>query len=143
MPWIFGLSGLLVGAILGIIIARIKTPQYKKHQQMKKELDTAKFELEQQRQELTDHFSQTAEMLDVLGKDYTKLYQHLAKTSAELLPNLPEQDRPFSKVITQQDESSEEELNLQPKDYAKGATGLLTPEKKEIIEAPDVVKTTS
>lgn len=143
MPWIFGLSGLLVGAILGIIIARIKTPQYKKHQQMKKELDTAKFELEQQRQELTDHFSQTAEMLDVLGKDYTKLYQHLAKTSSELLPNLPEQDRPFSKMITHQDEADKEELSLQPKDYAKGATGLLTPEKKEIIEAPDVVKTTS
>ncbi len=97
MPWIFGLSGLLVGAIFGIIIARIKTPQYKKHQQMKKELETAKFELEQQRQELTDHFSQTAEMLDVLGKDYTKLYQHLAKTSSELLPNLPEQISPFLK----------------------------------------------
>lgn len=140
MPWIFGLSGLLVGAILGIILARIKTPQYKKHQQMKKELDTTKFELEQQRQELTDHFSQTAEMLDVLGKDYTKLYQHLAKTSSELLPNLPEQDKPFSKIIAQQEESNPEDSNLQPKDYAKGATGLLTPEKKEIIKAPDVVK---
>ncbi|GLO61889.1 membrane protein [Vibrio sp. MACH09] len=140
MPWIFGLSGLLVGAIFGIIIARIKTPQYKKHQQMKKELETAKFELEQQRQELTDHFSQTAEMLDVLGKDYTKLYQHLAKTSSELLPNLPEQDKPFSKIVTPQEEQTED-LNLQPKDYANGATGLLTPEKKEIIKAPDVVKT--
>ncbi len=141
MPWIYGLIGLLVGAIFGIIIARIKTPQYKKHQSMKKELDTAKFELEQQRQELADHFSQTAEMLDVLGKDYTKLYQHMAKTSAELLPNLPEQDRPFAKLITQAEESTKESANLQPKDYAQGATGLLKTEEKEIIEAPDVVKT--
>ena len=43
---------------------------------MQKELEAAKFELEQQRQELVDHFAQTAEMLDTLGKDYTKLYQH-------------------------------------------------------------------
>lgn len=140
MPWIYGLLGLLVGAILGIIISRIKTPQYKKHQQMKKELASVKFELEQQRQELTDHFSQTAELLDVLGKDYTKLYQHLATASAELLPNLPEQDQPFVKKIAHTETEADENENLQPKDYANGATGLLTPEKKEIIEAPEVVK---
>ncbi|MDB1122975.1 Z-ring associated protein ZapG [Vibrio algarum] len=140
MPWIYGLVGLLVGAILGIIISRIKTPQYKKHQQMKKELATTKFELEQQRQELTDHFSQTSELLDVLGKDYTKLYQHMATTSTEMLANLPEQDQPFAKKLTQVDSDTEQEADTQPKDYAKGATGLLTPEKKEIIEAPEAVK---
>ncbi|UGA54376.1 Z-ring associated protein ZapG [Vibrio sp. VB16] len=140
MPWIYGLVGLLVGAILGIVISRIKTPQYKKHQQMKKELATTKFELEQQRQELTDHFSQTAELLDVLGKDYTKLYQHMANTSSELLANVPEQDQPFANKLTQTVSGSEQETNIQPKDYAKGATGLLTPEKKEIIEAPEAVK---
>jgi len=140
MPWIYGLIGLLVGAILGIIISRIKTPQYKKHQQMKKELDSTKFELEQQRQELTDHFSQTAELLDVLGKDYTKLYQHMANTSSELLANLPEQDQPFAKQLTQVDSESSADSGQQPKDYAQGATGLLTPKKKEIIKAQEVIK---
>ena len=55
---------------------------------MQKDLESAKFELEQQKQDLVDHFAQTAEMLDSLGKEYTKLYQHMAKTSSELLPNL-------------------------------------------------------
>jgi uncharacterized membrane-anchored protein YhcB (DUF1043 family) len=140
MPWIYGLVGLLVGAILGIVISRIKTPQYKKHQHMKKELAATKFELEQQRQELTDHFSQTAELLDVLGKDYTKLYQHMANTSSELLNNLPEQDQPFAKKLTNAEQESSSDSNSQPKDYAQGATGLLTPEKKEIIQAPEAVK---
>ncbi|WED21458.1 DUF1043 family protein [Vibrio sp. JC009] len=142
MPWIYGLIGLLVGAIIGIIIARIKTPQYKKHKQMQQELDKAKFELEQQRQELSDHFAQTAEMLDVIGKDYTKLYQHMAKTSNELLSNLPEQDNPFTKKVAHDDleEEKESEVGTQPKDYAKGATGLLKPEEKEILEAPEAVK---
>ncbi|WP_413285828.1 Z-ring associated protein ZapG [Vibrio sp. MA40-2] len=141
MPWIYAVVGLLVGAILGIIISRIKTPQYKKHQQIKTELASTKFELEQQRQELTDHFSTTAELLDVLGKDYTKLYQHIANTSSELLANLPVQDQPFDKKLTQMEENTTDTTEeSQPKDYAKGATGLLTPEKKEIIEAPEAVK---
>ncbi|MDV7104528.1 Z-ring associated protein ZapG [Vibrio sp. TH_r3] len=141
MPWIYAVVGLLVGAILGIVISRIKTPQYKKHQQIKSELASTKFELEQQRQELTDHFSTTAELLDVLGKDYTKLYQHIANTSSELLANLPVQDQPFDKKLAKVEENTTDATDeSQPKDYAKGATGLLTPEKKEIIEAPEVVK---
>lgn len=109
---------------------------------MQKELEAAKFELEQQRQELVDHFAQTAEMLDTLGKDYTKLYQHMAKTSSELLPNLPEQDNPFDKKTAMSSETIAEdqpEFNEQPKDYANGATGLLKDQEKEIINAPEAV----
>ncbi|TON09838.1 hypothetical protein CGH64_23685, partial [Vibrio parahaemolyticus] len=85
MPWIYAIVGLLVGTIVGVVISRLTTPEYKKQKSVQKELEAAKFELEQQRQELVDHFAQTAEMLDTLGKDYTKLYQHMAKTSSELL----------------------------------------------------------
>lgn len=143
MPWIYGLVGLLVGAIIGIIIARIKTPQYKKHKQMQKTLDSAKFELEQQRQELADHFAQTAELLDVLGKDYTKLYQHMAKTAEDLLPAQPEQDNPFTKLHPAEEEPHEalsRNLDVEPKDYVEGATGLLKAEERVVIEAKEAVK---
>ncbi len=144
MPWIFGLIGLLVGAILGIIISRIKTPQYKKYQLMHKELQTAKFELEQQRQEIADHFSKTSELLDTLGKDYTKLFQHMANTSSDMLANLPAQDNPFH-LHTEVKEENKKENNQeissdQPKDYAQGATGLLTPEKKAIVNTQEAFK---
>ncbi|EGR2758058.1 DUF1043 family protein [Vibrio parahaemolyticus] len=142
MPWIYAIVGLLVGTIVGVVISRLTTPEYKKQKSVQKELEAAKFELEQQRQELVDHFAQTAEMLDALGKDYTKLYQHMAKTSSELLPNLPEQDNPFDKKTAMSSEQIKEdqpEVNEQPKDYANGATGLLKDQEKEIINAPDVV----
>ncbi|MCG0013006.1 Z-ring associated protein ZapG [Vibrio parahaemolyticus] len=142
MPWIYAIVGLLVGTIVGVVISRLTTPEYKKQKSVQKELEAAKFELEQQRQELVDHFAQTAEMLDTLGKDYTKLYQHMAKTSSELLPNLPEQDNPFDKKTAMSSEQIKEdqpEVNEQPKDYANGATGLLKDQEKEIISAPDVV----
>ncbi|WP_229625358.1 Z-ring associated protein ZapG [Vibrio parahaemolyticus] len=142
MPWIYAIVSLLVGTIVGVVISRLTTPEYKKQKSVQKELEAAKFELEQQRQELVDHFAQTAEMLDTLGKDYTKLYQHMAKTSSELLPNLPEQDNPFDKKTAMSSEQIKEdqpEVNEQPKDYANGATGLLKDQEKEIINAPDVV----
>ncbi|HHC6519137.1 TPA: Z-ring associated protein ZapG [Vibrio parahaemolyticus] len=142
MPWIYAIVGLLVGTIVGVVISRLTTPEYNKQKSVQKELEAAKFELEQQRQELVDHFAQTAEMLDTLGKDYTKLYQHMAKTSSELLPNLPEQDNPFDKKTAMSSEQIKEdqpEVNEQPKDYANGATGLLKDQEKEIINAPDVV----
>ncbi len=142
MPWIYAIVGLLVGTIVGVVISRLTTPEYKKQKSVQKELEAAKFELEQQRQELVDHFAQTAEMLDTLGKDYTKLYQHMAKTSSELLPNLPEQDKPLDNKTAMSSEQIKEdqpEVNEQPKDYANGATGLLKDQEKEIINAPDVV----
>lgn len=64
----------------------------------------------------------------------------MASTSAELLPNLPEQDKPFAKKITQAEPDHQPDEEMQPKDYAKGATGLFAPEKKEIMKATDVVK---
>ncbi|MDV6252545.1 Z-ring associated protein ZapG [Vibrio sp. EA2] len=142
MPWIHAIVGLLVGTIVGVVISRLTTPEYKKQKSVQKELESAKFELEQQRQELVDHFAQTAEMLDTLGKDYTKLYQHLAKTSSELLPNLPEQDNPFDKktaMASEQIKEDQPDMSEQPKDYANGATGLLKDQEKEVINAPEAV----
>ncbi|MDK9764116.1 DUF1043 family protein [Vibrio sp. D420a] len=146
MPWMYAVGGLLIGIILGVAISRLTTPEYKKQKNVQKELDTAKFALEQQRQELADHFAKTAEMLDTLGKDYTKLYQHMEKTSTELIPNLPEQDNPFVKTAAAHSDKSSEKadskvstIDEQPKDYANGATGLFSDEKKEVIEAPEVV----
>ncbi|KHT49075.1 Z-ring associated protein ZapG [Vibrio sinaloensis] len=146
MPWIYALVGLLVGTLLGVIVSRLTTPGYKKQKSTQKELETAKFELEQQKQDLADHFAQTADMLDSLGKEYTKLYQHMTNTSSELLPNIPVQDNPFNKKVAEQskpelvvNEETDESPNEAPKDYASGATGLLKEEKKEILDSEQVV----
>ena len=146
MPWIYALVGLLVGTLLGVIVSRLTTPGYKKQKSTQKELETAKFELEQQKQDLADHFAQTADMLDSLGKEYTKLYQHMTKTSSELLPNIPVQDNPFNKKVAEQskpelvvNEETDKSPNEAPKDYASGATGLLKEEKKEILDSEQVV----
>ncbi|MBD1572824.1 DUF1043 family protein [Vibrio sp. S17_S38] len=142
MAFLYAAIGLLAGLIIGVIVARLMTPEYKKHKQLQKELEASKFELEQHRQELSDHFSNAAEMLDTLGKNYTKLYQHMAQTSSELLPNISQQDSPF---VTQSTEATPEKIteeitDVQPKDYANGATGLLKEQKKERLNSPNLEK---
>lgn len=113
---------------------------------IQKDLESAKFEIEQHKQDLADHFAQTADMLDSLGKEYTKLYQHMAKTSAELLPSLPEQDNPFSKKVADQTETSVETPSNKkaatteaPKDYVSGSTGLLKTEEKQQLSTEQAI----
>ncbi|MBF9001508.1 MULTISPECIES: Z-ring associated protein ZapG [Vibrio] len=144
MPWIYAIVGLLVGIVVGIIIARLTTPQYKSQKSLHKELQSTKFELDQLRHGLADHFVHSAEMLDTLGKEYTKLYQHMAQSSSDLLPNLPEQDNPFEKALAQHSQNKSEldgesEESLPPKDYASGATGLLRDEEKEFLDSSEVI----
>jgi uncharacterized membrane-anchored protein YhcB (DUF1043 family) len=135
MALTYGFVFLLVGVGVGFLIARFTHPQFKQQKDLQKELEKSQYELEQYRQELVDHFASSAGMLDTLSKDFAKLYQHMATTSSELMPNLPQQDNPFSEQIedmskTSSDETESTDEQNQPKDYAKGATGLLKDEIK-------------
>ncbi|KLV06198.1 membrane protein [Photobacterium aquae] len=137
MAWIYALLIFIAGAIVGAFAARLGNKGLKQQKELKKELDKSKYELEQFRQELVDHFAQSSELLDNIAKDYSKLYEHMAKTSTELMPNLPEQDNPFSRRIsTLESVKKTDEAQGQPRDYANGATGLLKGEREQVSETP-------
>lgn len=144
MDYLYAVVGLIIGIIIGIVIARLMTPEYKKHKKIQKELESTKFELEQRSQELADHFANSAQLLDTLGKDYTKLYQHMAQSSADLLSNQPNQDNPFitqqAKDASEEQPKSDEVTDIQPKDYAKGATGLLKDKPHPTTNVPPTNK---
>lgn len=127
MAWINTLVFVIIGIVIGFIIARLTMRENTQQKDLKKELEKSRYELEQYRQELVDHFAQSAELLDNISRDYSKLYQHMANTSAELMPNLPEQDNPFAKRISKLSEVTEEPEVAQnpPRDYSDGASGLL------------------
>ncbi|WEM42630.1 Z-ring associated protein ZapG [Photobacterium sp. DA100] len=140
MAWIYALLIFIAGAIVGAFATRLSNKGLKQQKELKKELDKSKYELEQFRQELVDHFAQSSELLDNIAKDYGKLYEHMAKTSTELMPNLPEQDNPFSRRISTLEAVKDVKEEEQPRDYANGATGLLKDQKPEqITEEPKPV----
>lgn len=129
----------LAGIFIGALAVRLTNKSVKQQKTLKKELDKSKYELEQFRQELVDHFARSADLLDNVAKDYSKLYEHMAKTSTELMPNLPAQDNPFAKRITsletvKDDAKEDESVEQAPRDYANGATGLFNGENTAVTE---------
>ncbi|CAM3744495.1 YhcB family protein [Avibacterium endocarditidis] len=132
--WQSALVGLVVGLILGYLLLRLTKGSVKKQLQTETELKKVKSELDQQKQNLEKHFSESAELLKTLAQDYQKLYQHLANSSAELLPQLENkilfenqlEDKKAEQDKTVAENNSEENP---PRDYSEGSSGILKAEK--------------
>ncbi|WP_127959984.1 Z-ring associated protein ZapG [Serratia microhaemolytica] len=123
MTWEYALIGLIVGIVIGAIAMRFGNSKLRQQQALQNELDKSKAELEAYRQELVGHFARSAKLLDNMARDYRQLYQHMAKTSNDLLPNLPVQDNPFRYRLT---EADNDQVPVEmPRDYSEGASGLL------------------
>ena len=101
MTWEYGLIGLVVGIIVGAVAMRFGNKKLREQRSMQYELEKSKAELADYREELTNHFAQSAELLDNMARDYRQLYQHMAKGSNDLLPNLPGQKNPFAYQLTE------------------------------------------
>ncbi|KAB7691680.1 MULTISPECIES: Z-ring associated protein ZapG [Plesiomonas] len=126
MTWMSALIFIL-GLAAGFVLARLTQTDLRKQKKMQSELEKNKYELEQYRQELTDHFAHSAELLDNMANDYRKLYQHMAKTSNQLLPEQPKQDNPFRYRLTEAD-NDQAPISM-PRDYSDEHSGLLSGKK--------------
>jgi uncharacterized membrane-anchored protein YhcB (DUF1043 family) len=104
---------------------RFGNSKLRQQQVLQNELDKSKTELEEYRQELVGHFARSAELLDNMARDYRQLYQHMAKSSNNLLPDLPMQDNPFRYRLTEAEADNDQAPVEMPRDYSEGASGLL------------------
>ena len=85
MTWEYALIGLVVGIIIGAVAMRFGNRKLRQQQALQYELEKNKAELEEYREELVSHFARSAELLDNMAHDYRQLYQHMAKSSNNLL----------------------------------------------------------
>ena len=132
MVWVYALIGLVVGLIIGALAMRYGNSTLRQQDAIKAELDTKKEELDTYRNELVSHFARSAELLDNMAKDYRQLYQHMAKSSNELMPDMPEQENPFNYRLSESEEDNyQSPLKMQPLDYSEGASGLFRPTEKK------------
>ena len=60
-----------------------------------------------------------------MARDYRQLYQHMAKSSNNLLPDLPMQENPFRYRLTEAEADNDQAPVEMPRDYSEGASGLL------------------
>lgn len=125
MTWEYGLIGLVIGIIVGAVAMRFGNKKLREQRTMQYELEKSKAELADYREELTNHFARSAELLDNMARDYRQLYQHMAKGSNDLLPNLPGEKTPFAYQLTEAEADNDQAPVQIPRDYSEGASGLL------------------
>ncbi|WP_341502899.1 DUF1043 family protein [Gallaecimonas sp. GXIMD4217] len=123
MSYLSVLIALVLGMVIGLVIARVFGGQKLGEDQLKHELEQTRLELEQYKQDVNDHFEQTAEMLKHLARDYDKLTAHLSQSATSLLSV----DADFIKLGSSNDEAEEapELLENAPRDYANERHGLI------------------
>ncbi|MDC9594534.1 Z-ring associated protein ZapG [Xenorhabdus sp. IM139775] len=128
MTWEYALIGLIIGFIVGALAVRFGSSKLRQQNALQAELEKNQAELEEYRKELVSHFARSAELLDNMARDYRQLYQHMAKSSNELMPDMPVQNNPFDYRLGESDaETNKVAANMPPRDYSEGASGLFRP----------------
>lgn len=126
--WIVTLVALGIGALIGFLLGRAGGGS-SREQELVDELDTARSELDSYKRKVSEHFEQTAELVNGLTDQYRKVHQHLASSAETLCPELPaaaalqNELRPglnadIPTVTDALDNSEQEELPQPPRDYA-------------------------
>lgn len=131
MIWVYALIGLVVGLIIGALAVRLGSSKLKEQEATQRELEQNKAELEEYRKELVSHFARSAELLDKMASDYRQLYQHMAKSSSELMPDMPVSDNPFNYRLSESEADNDQApVKMPPRDYSDGSSGLFRPTEK-------------
>lgn len=119
MTWEYGLIGFVLGVVVGALGMRFGNAKLREQKVLQTELEKNKVDLEQYRQELVDYFARSAELLDNMAQDYRKLYQHIAKNSNHLLPDLPLKNYSSPSPCTEFDPGHDKEkVKIPPRDYS-------------------------
>ncbi|MDF7679274.1 Z-ring associated protein ZapG [Enterobacteriaceae bacterium ESL0689] len=130
MTWEYALAGLVVGIIIGAVAMRFGNRKLRQQQALQCELEKNKNELEGYRKELISHFARSAELLDNMADDYRQLYQHMAKSSSNLLPETMADANPFRHHLADSEAGNDQAPVQMPRDYSEGASGLLRGDAK-------------
>jgi uncharacterized membrane-anchored protein YhcB (DUF1043 family) len=80
MEWLYAVVGVISGLLIGMWVGRISSSA----KQLGEELKQTKEELDAYRDKVTQHFSRTAELVEILAANSRDIYRHLASGSQEL-----------------------------------------------------------
>lgn len=131
MTWEYGLIGLVVGVIVGVIATRFGSRKLRDQHALQYELEKTKDELKEFKLELNQHFSRSSELLENMSQNYRDLYQHMSSGATTLLPEQTAKENAF---IWQQAENRTDKdqppLEM-PRDYSEQASGLLRSSSSE------------
>lgn len=74
----------VIGLIAGAYISHLMSPQGKKSKNLENQLKSAEQKLTGYQQEVTEHFSRTAKLVNNLTESYKEVHEHLAGDALKL-----------------------------------------------------------
>jgi uncharacterized membrane-anchored protein YhcB (DUF1043 family) len=150
MDWTISIVTFIIGSLLGYFICRIQLNGGSGSNEQQAKNEQLQTELNQYKQDVEQHFAGSAELLNKMATDYSKIYQHMAQSQQTLLPDSEPAISPLfiedkeSSVTTQgvnESESPADETtaakedeptaNHQPNDYVDGSHGIINSPKME------------
>ena len=107
-----GLAAVVIGAIAGFVIAHRTAPSQRSQRQLETHLQEMQQQQQDYQQEVSEHFVETANLLNQLTSSYRDVHNHLAKgaqllagdSASETLRALPDDKEPAqAEVVIDQD----------------------------------------
>lgn len=121
MIWLVAVGCLAVGVVIGVVFASRMNTSPSRVQELENQIRHLKESHVEYRDNVSDHFSMTAELVQHMTESYKEVYQHLATGAQDLCPSevasklLPaDSDAVFETTATEEETSG----LIPPKDYA-------------------------
>lgn len=140
MDWTISILFLVIGAMIGFFISQLKTKNQDNQGTTQAQLHQAQTELAQYRQDMADHFADSATLMNQMANDYNKIYRHMLQSQQTLLPDThPQQAGFMAELATATDDvgavihagniedHSNQNQSEPPNDYARGSHGIINP----------------
>jgi uncharacterized membrane-anchored protein YhcB (DUF1043 family) len=73
-----------MGVVIGVAVTRYMNPQRKENQLLEDRLEKAEHTLSEYQHQVTEHFTQTASLVNNLTESYRDIHEHLASSALKL-----------------------------------------------------------
>ena len=120
MIWLIAIGGLAVGVVIGVVFANKLGTSPARVQELENQIRQLKQDHNEYRDDVSDHFSMTAELVQHMTESYRDVYQHLASGAQDLCSTEVAGKLLPAKSGDVFENSNEEESSglMPPKDYA-------------------------
>ena len=120
MTWLLAIGGLAIGVVIGVVFANRLGTSPARVQELENQIRQLKQDHSDYRDDVSDHFRMTAELVQHMTESYRDVYQHLANGAQDLCSSeVAGKLLPASSSNVFENGNEEETSGLMPpKDYA-------------------------
>jgi len=108
--WVIGVTGLLLGILVGSIATYLVTARNRRTHQLQQELNQLRERFTDYRDQVTQHFMRTSELVQEMTRSYRDVYEHLASGAQDLCGDSDDRQQLDHRTAEEQltDESSQQ-----------------------------------